>query len=143
MKSTPPLLVIAEGRRARPRRCPLANPREIVLHKATVDILAKLGDPSWRWSHFPSGELRDVRTAARLKAMGLKRGWPDIVLVSPVGKFHGLELKRLGEDLTDDQQAFQMWAIRHGIRYAIAWTLDEATTILGAWGAIRPVRDAG
>ena len=135
--------MIAEGRRPRARRCPLANPRELVLHKATVDLLRKIAKPEWRWSHFPSGEKRDVRTAARLKSMGLQRGWPDLVLIAPDGRFHGLELKRVGEQLTDDQEDFQMWCIRHGVRYAVAWSIDEVMMILGAWGAIVKVGGAG
>jgi hypothetical protein len=63
----PPLLIIAEGRRARPRKAAADRPRELALHLSVVDVLRKLALPDWRWSHFPAGEHRDVRTAASFR----------------------------------------------------------------------------
>jgi hypothetical protein len=37
--------------------------------------------------HFPTGEKRDASTGAKLKRMGTKPGWPDLILVSPSGEF--------------------------------------------------------
>ena len=139
-RRTPPLLLLAEGRRTRPRKAPVDRPRELALHMAVVDALAKLGDSAWRWTHFPAGEHRDVRTAAKLKRMGVKRGWPDIILVSPAGAFHGLELKRDDKaELTEDQELFRFWSVRGGIRYAVVSTLDEALATLAGWHVIRPL----
>lgn len=44
----------------------------------------------------PNGGLRDKITAARLKATGVKAGYPDIGLDTACGNYHGLriELKR-------------------------------------------------
>ena len=109
------------------------------LHIAVVDMLTKLGDQKWRWTHFPAGEARDVRTGARLKRMGLRAGWPDFVMVAPGGRFHGLELKREGEQLTEAQSAFRLWAIAEGVRTTVVCTFDEAFATLSGWGAIRPV----
>ena len=109
----------------------------MVLHLAVVDVLQKLGEPSWRWTHFPAGEARDVRTGARLKRMGTKPGWPDLILLAPGGRFHGLELKREGEDLTDQQSAFYLWSVANGSPIAVVCTLDEAIATLSGWGAIR------
>ena len=133
----PPLLLLAEGRRARPRAHLVGRPREMVLHLAVVDVLTKLGDPKWRWTHFPAGEARDIRTGARLKRMGLKPGWFDIILVAPGGRFHALELKRDGEELTEAQSAFQLWAVANGVRTAVVCSFDEAFATLSGWGAIR------
>ena len=33
--------------------------------------------PRWRYTHLPFGELRAPATTGRLKAMGVKPGWPD------------------------------------------------------------------
>jgi hypothetical protein len=137
MTSTPPLLMIAEGRRPRPRSAPLARPKESRLHCSVADILRAHALPDWRWTTFPAGERRSLITGARLKRMGLKRGWPDFQLVSPIGRFHGLELKRLGEILTEDQEAFQLWAIRNSIPYSVADSIDQALAILDAWGCLR------
>jgi hypothetical protein len=93
--------------------------------------------PSWRWSHFPAGEQRGIITGSRLKRFGLQRGWPDLQLLSPLGKFHGLELKRLGEELTEDQADFQLWCIAHAVPYSVAYSIDEALAVLDAWGCLR------
>lgn len=135
--TTPPLLQIIEGRRARPRKAKIPRPKE---HKLQSDVAAVLADhclPEWRWTHFPAGERRDVITGARLKRFGLQRGWPDVQLVSPAGLFHGLELKRPGGDLTEDQEAFRLWCIRSGVPHAVAYTIDEALTALDDWKCLR------
>jgi hypothetical protein len=79
---------------------------------------------------------RGVITGARLKRFGLQRGFPDIQLISPAGLF-GLELKRAGEGLTDDQTDFQTWCIAHAVPYSVAYSIDQALTVLDAWGCLR------
>ena len=59
--------------------------------------------------HIPNGGGRSKSEAGRLKAMGVKRGVPDIFLPCPRGKYHGMyiELKRLhGGRVEKEQQAF-------------------------------------
>jgi len=137
MNADPPLLMLAEGRKPRARKAPRARPKEYRLQTDVADVLKDHALPTWRWSHFPAGERRDVITGARLKRMGLQRGWPDFVLVSPHGAFHGLELKRLGEDPTDEQLDFQLWCIRHGVAHSVADSFDLALAALDAWGCLR------
>jgi hypothetical protein len=126
-----------DGRRARPRKAPRGTPKECRLQTDVADVLKAHALPEWRWSHFPAGERRDVRTGARLKRYGLQRGWPDIVLINPGGTFHGLELKRVGEELTEDQEDFQLWCIRHGAPHSVAYSFDEALAFLDAIGCLR------
>jgi len=134
----PPLLMLAEGRRPRLRRAPrLPADKESKLHVQVANTLFDHALPDWRWSHFPAGEKRNKITGARLKRMGLRRGWPDFQLVSPAGVYHGLELKRLGEPLTDDQEEFQLWCIQRGVPHAVAYTLDQAHIALDSWGCLR------
>jgi hypothetical protein len=135
--STPPLLMLAEGRKPRPRKAPITAEKEITLQCEVAGVLRAHALPDWRWSHFPAEERRDVITGARLKRMGLQRGWPDFVLVSPAGLFHALELKREGEDLTEDQESFQLWCVRHRVPHSVAFTLDQALAILDHWGCLR------
>ena len=137
MTAIPPLLALAAGKKVRPRHAHTVRPKEHKLQTDVAAVLAAHALPTWRWTHFPAGERRDVITGARLKRFGLQRGWPDIQLVSPTGLFHGLELKRLGEDLTDDQAAFQLWCVLHAVPYCVADTLDQALAALDAWGALR------
>lgn len=114
-------------------------PKEGVLHVAVADTLRRHALPQWQWSHFPAGELRDRRTGARLKRMGLQRGWPDFILISPspAGLLHALELKREGEDLTDDQEAFRLWCIERGVPHVTAYAVDQVLVAFDAWGCLR------
>ena len=137
MTAVPPLLQICQGRRVRPRKAAVSAPKEIALHMAIADTLRRFIRPDWRWSHYPAGELRNPRTAAKLKAMGTMPGWPDLLVLSPPGRLHGLELKRQGEDLSEAQEAFQTWAIAHGVPYSVAWSIEEALAVLGAWDCLR------
>ena len=133
----PPLLMLAKGRRPRPRKAAVPRPKEIALHMSVADLLRRFARLDWRWSHFPSGEHRDVRTAAKLKAMGVQRGWPDFTLFDPTGRLHALELKREGETLTDDQEDFQIWCIARGVPHSVSRSVDEALMVLDAWGVLR------
>jgi hypothetical protein len=127
MSATPSLLKLMTGSKARPRKVPQTAPKEYRLQTDVAGVLKDHALPEWRVA----------RTGARLKRMGLKRGWPDFVLVSPHGAFHGLELKRLGEDLTDEQLDFQLWCIRHGVAHSVADSFDLALATLNAWGCLR------
>jgi hypothetical protein len=56
--------------------------------------------------HVPSEGKRTVQFAMRLKAMGLRKGIPDVCLLLPRGGCHGFfcELKKAGEAPTKDQK---------------------------------------
>ena len=82
-------------------------PKEFALHLAVADHLKAFAHPDWRWSHYPAGEKRDPRAAAKLKAMGLQKGWPDFLLIAPNGRLHALE--RRGEAMTEEQEDFEVW----------------------------------
>src|SRR5438067_241737 len=105
--SLPPLLALATGKPARARKAPAYRPVENKLHVDVANLLRAHCLPEWEWTHFPAGEKRTLMTGARLKRMGLNRGWPDFILLSPNGLFHGLEIKRRGLPLTDEQEEFR------------------------------------
>ena len=63
--------------------------------------------PDLRWMFaVPNGGARSPRTAGRLKAEGVRRGVPDVLLDVPRGQWHGLriELKRPGKHSTSAVQ---------------------------------------
>lgn len=133
----PPLLAIAEGHKARSRRSRMPAPKELDLHIAVAKLLKDHALPEWNWFHVPSGEHRDIRTAAKLKAMGVKRGIPDFVLISPYGSVRFLELKRLSGKLSDAQEEFRLWCIQHGAPHVVAWTMDQVLAALNSWRVLR------
>jgi hypothetical protein len=132
-----PLLLIAAGRKPRPRKAPPSRPKEITLHCAVARLLRDHALPEWIWTHFPAGERRDVITGARLKRMGLQRGWPDCILVSPHGSVRFLEVKRQGESLSDAQEEIRVFCIRHWILHVVADTFDQALEALDQWHCLR------
>lgn len=72
-----------------------ANPEER-LHRAVAAYLRVALQPPAIWSTFPAGGGGRIR-GAKLKAMGLARGWPDILVLYPGGHMLtlviGIELK--------------------------------------------------
>jgi hypothetical protein len=137
MSALPPLLMIAAGRTPRPRKAPTIRPKESRLQCDVAEVLRLHALPTWRWSHFPAGERRDVITGARLKRYGLQSGWPDLILISPSGGLHCIELKRAGEQLSEPQRDFQTWAVSHAVPYVVAYSIDDALAALGHWGCLR------
>ena len=110
---------------------------EIAVHCMVADILRRWGTPGWRWTHLPFGEYRPPATAARLKRMGVQKGWADFVLLGPGGKVHFLELKREGAKLSDDQKEFGWWCMENCVPFEWTDRFDTAVEILKGWGAVR------
>ena len=106
------------------------------------------------WHHSPNGGKREQRQnrrtgrlyspeALRLQLMGVRRGYPDLLLDMAVGDWHGLriELKTLEGELGTDQRP---WLVRlrregyhadvaHGWREARRITLEYLSGQLGDW----------
>jgi hypothetical protein len=110
---------------------------EVALHCMVADILTKWSMPGWRWTHLPFGEYRPPATAARLKRMGVQRGWADFLLMSPYGVPHFLELKRRGVALSDAQEEFGEWCRARNVPFEWTDRFDTAVEILKGWGAVR------
>lgn len=121
-----------------PSRVVAPVPKEHVLHITVARLLDRYLADGWEYTHCPAGELRTLKTAAKLKAMGVKPGWPDLILVSPEGIFHGLELKRTGRGrLSENQEAFHARAAGRGWKVTVVDSYEAALAVLSAWGALR------
>lgn len=131
-----PLLLLAEGRKPRLRKAKEMRPKELVLHLRLAGFIRSHIRDGWKWTHLASGERRDTRTAAKLKAMGLACGWPDILLLSPAGVAHFIELKRVGGKLSEAQEGFQRWCNSNGIAHVVASTFEAALGALRRWNAL-------
>lgn len=110
--------------------------KEESLHRAVVELLQASARPGVEWSHFPAGEYRPAVTGGRLKALGTKPGWPDIILVKD-GHLYGLELKTEDGRLSPAQVAAHEALAAAGATVAVAHGLDAAIAILRNWGLIR------
>jgi hypothetical protein len=69
------------------------------LHESVADALDKLLLPPAMWTCFPAGSVPlPPQFAAKLARMGLKRGWPDVLVLHR--RLIGIELKRCGGRLS-------------------------------------------
>jgi|SRR6516165_1321149 hypothetical protein len=93
------------------------------------------------WMHSANGDLRNVLVAKRLKEMGVLPGVPDMCFLLDRGRTGWLELKAPGGRLTPEQRGFGMKSQKLGHYWGMASTMDEAMTILKAWGALYPDGD--
>jgi hypothetical protein len=135
---TPPLLAMMASKKVRTRRAHILPPKELTLHMPVAKLLREYCKPDWIWTHFPAGEERNVRVATKLKQMGLNRGWPDFILVGPKPPhMRMLELKRVGKDLTPQQEDVRIWCIAHGVPYVVAWTMDQVLLAFEHWECLR------
>lgn len=81
----------------------------------------------------PNGGKRDIRTAIKLKAEGVKPGVPDIFLPLPLGGKHGLyiELKRRKYGrVTEEQAAWLEALMRQGYACAVCHGWEMARDVI-------------
>jgi hypothetical protein len=72
---------------------------EAELQEAVADALDVLLLPPAMWTAYPAGHIALTgQQAAKLLRMGLKRSWPDVLVLH--GVLHGIELKRRGSALS-------------------------------------------
>src|ERR1700736_1009663 len=136
MSAPGPLLVAMAGGRPRPRRFRAPVARESRLHTDVAHLLRDHCLADWRWT-FISRKAMDAREGAILRTMGVHRGWFDFELISPAPMPHFLDVKRLGEDLSEEQEEFRDWCIACGIPHAVAWTMDQVLWEFSRWGCLR------
>jgi len=90
--------------------------------------------PEFALFAIPNGAKRNIVTAVKLKAEGVKRGVPDLLLAVPNKHHHGLfiEMKANKNGLSKEQREFFGHALTQGYQSAVCWdwlvaaqTIDE------------------
>lgn len=100
-----------------------------------ADYLRRALPSTAAWSHFPAGENRSAITGARLKRMGLARGWPDYLILCD-GKLIGLELKVPGGATSPEQRAVGDCFVANGFAWSIVRSLEEVEAFLRGQGLL-------
>ena len=82
--------------------------------------------------HIPNGGSRDIREGVSLKAQGVKRGVPDLMLPYPTKNFAGLfiEMKAGKNRLSDDQKDWLAWLSSVGYMTSVQWSWEGARDII-------------
>lgn len=107
---------------------------EAALHRAVADYLRLTLAPPTIWSTFPSGGGGRVR-GAQLKALGLRKGWPDLIVVHPAlhpgySLVVGLELKAAKGRLSPEQEAMRGAFAAAGAWYFVCRSLEDVERAL-------------
>ena len=78
--------------------------------------------------HIPNGGKRNIVTAKRLKAEGVKAGVPDLFLPVPRGGFHGLfiEMKAGKTKTTKKQDAWITDLRQQGYKAVVCYGCEQA-----------------
>lgn len=89
-------------------------------------------DQAGQLHHSPNGGYRDRRTGHRMKLMGTKAGFPDLVLYHPVRPYAGLVVElKTDKGVVSDRQTEWLKSLRAcGFRTAVCRGLDEAQATL-------------
>lgn len=80
-----------------------------------------------RIHHSPNGGYRNAIEAAKFKQMGVRAGFPDLILLIP-NKFYpfcGIELKIKTGRQSENQKAYQKEFESIGALYVVVRSLDE------------------
>jgi len=133
---------------ARPFRLTEEIAREDDFHESTANMLDWRLLPPAEWTTFPAGNVPlPPRFAAKLSRLGLKRGWPDILILHD--RLYGIELKRRGSGLSKTRLVrTRRGALRElvgqedvfprleqaGMQIAVCRTPEEVLAALRGWG---------
>ena len=107
------------------------------IHKAVVQHLRMRGVPGLVWWHTPNGGARSKTEGGIFKAMGVRAGVADFILVRQA-KIYALELKAEGGRASESQLKFLSDIDAAGAHTAMPEGLDAALATLEAWGLIKP-----
>jgi hypothetical protein len=116
--------------RKRPFKLKAWEPSEDELHRSVAQWLDWMLLPPALYTTFPAGwgEL-DNATAGRLKASGLKPGFPDILAFRP-GRCIGIELKTSDGPLKQSQKEMFPKLKAAGVDVYVCRSVDEVVQVL-------------
>lgn len=110
---------------------------EARLHRAVAQFLTLALRPPTIWTTLPVGGGGLIR-GAQLKAMGVQRGWPDVLIISFKGinssTVVGIELKTQKGRQSAEQYAIERQFTKAGGFYYVARSSDEVEGFLRGVG---------
>lgn len=85
-----------------------------------------------RCFHIPNGGFRNIREAAKLKSMGVRKGVLDLMLPVPIGNWHGLfiEMKNKKGKPSEEQKDWIDFLRSQGYGAIICFGWLEARKVL-------------
>ena len=107
----------------------MRNQDEFKLSCVVADFLGRALPTRALYTHFPAGEKRSEATGARLKRMGMQRGWPDYLIILD-GVTYGIELKAGKGKPSDVQLAVADAFVANGSPWVCARSTQEVEQFL-------------
>jgi hypothetical protein len=133
------------GTKPATKRLPSATVQDLAsegeIQRSIVQHWKLLGMPGSILAHIPNGEKRDPVTAAKLKALGVLPGIPDLLCVSPRSGVFFVELKRHGGRTSPEQQSVHERLRTAGVEVFTVVGVDDAVALLEQRGVIRKSRE--
>jgi hypothetical protein len=82
--------------------------------------------------HSPNGGKRNAIEAAKFKAMGVRAGFPDLILCIARHGYHGLfiELKTTKGRQSENQKYYEYLLEEQGYRYEVVRSIGDFQTII-------------
>lgn len=80
--------------------------------------------------HIPNGGLRNKIEANKLKAMGVRKGFADLIVILPSGTVFFIEMKDDKGKQSEEQVKFQEFVQQRGIPYYLIRTLEDFQTLI-------------
>ena len=108
------------------------GPKEDNVTVAVVEYCYMRGVPV---AHVPNEGKRSPQQGAKLKRMGMSRGFPDLVIPLPCGAYHGLyiELKVGNNKTTAEQKRWLTKLNANGYAATACWGVDEAMSVINRY----------
>jgi hypothetical protein len=114
----------------RKRRPPLTRiVSEEILHRHVAAFLDVVIKPPWFWTTIGHGGGGVVR-GAKLKAMGVKRGWPDILIIGPGPNVLGIELKTEHGRMSPEQREMELAFVGCQSWYVLCRSVAEVQRVI-------------
>lgn len=112
------------------------------LQRAVADYLDTVLPQGYKWFHPPNGGGRSKAEAGALRAQGVKRGVPDVIIVGD-GKLYAVELKVGKNTISTEQMEWLDHFRENGFEAGVAKSVDDVRAFLkGAGIEIREVEGA-
>jgi len=110
------------------------------IHLAIVELLM-LALPIGAVFHHSPNELdmkgdKAARMIAKAKAMGMRPGFPDIVIFYAQRSYF-IEIKAPNGNLSEDQKELRTELMVQGFNYAVCYSVDDAAQALKSWGLVK------
>ena len=139
MTSDLPLLMLADGRKPRPRKAENSEVRprdrnaEARTQAAVVEWI-RLVAPQLIAFHVPNGGYRTPAEAARMKWVGVLAGVPDLVVLGRDGQSWLIEVKAEHGTLSAEQRAMRDRCTALRIPFVVAKSIYDVRRAFEIWG---------